>query len=560
MNSVVDTLSSMAMIAKSNPCHEDEKQEKELRPSEQAAHAVATQYLCDSCGQPNVQSLCGRCGLVRYCNRTCQTTAWKTHHKHICVSPQNSDKYSVQDQLGLTPLHYAVLDGKEKTLPSDQQAQLNVVKDSFNGTPIDLKIFLALPVSDEEIISLQMKSPGGEIKSLTQAEFLQRTGVRFKEDYLATPQAFLRLHSSPPEKTSNWYLKAQDLQVKKFEDNPPLVFLVEEPPVGLGLQAGQDFEEGDIICGFGGEFTEKASNTCRSRMYGIQPGCEQDRVSGKGIFVNDGPPNCAYTYIENFKGIPGYDVLRAVRKIQQGELFHTDYGPRHGLRGGTYFLSEQSYQEILNFCQADHFYHFEKNISNHYLESMLSYIFNASTVFIKLHLHKALDVDKTKKLMKDFWIRSHFNFKTPLYYACYPLLLDVIAKILQIKQKDAEIVNAVENLSKALSESAFVQVLLAMEKDSNFSSTSLACYQALGELYDHLYLVLNGTLTGSYLGREEGPNGEKMPNIPLDSAMFKAKYAQLPPRLKQDAKERLKQYISNFPIKASTFQNLLNTL
>src|SRR5262245_53511850 len=93
--------------------------------------------LCDDCGKPTSSS-CGRCKLVSYCKPECQKNAWKTH-RYICVPTGQPENYTKPDQRGLTPLHYAVLYGKEGSLLPAQQAQLNVVKDAFNGTPADLK-------------------------------------------------------------------------------------------------------------------------------------------------------------------------------------------------------------------------------------------------------------------------------------------------------------------------------------------------------------------------------------------------------------------------------------
>lgn len=47
--------------------------------------------ICGSCQKENPKAkICQRCKLVNYCNRSCQTTAWKTH-KLTCKAPELSE-------------------------------------------------------------------------------------------------------------------------------------------------------------------------------------------------------------------------------------------------------------------------------------------------------------------------------------------------------------------------------------------------------------------------------------------------------------------------------------
>lgn len=50
----------------------------------------ASKFQCGQCNKPidiEKASKCGKCRLVRYCSKECQTTAWKTH-KQICKEPE----------------------------------------------------------------------------------------------------------------------------------------------------------------------------------------------------------------------------------------------------------------------------------------------------------------------------------------------------------------------------------------------------------------------------------------------------------------------------------------
>jgi hypothetical protein len=246
-------------------------------------------------------------------------------------------------------------------------------------------------------------------------------------------------------------------------------------------------------------------------------------------------------------GIPTYSVVIALRDIKQGELLHTSYGVDHGLRGGKYFISQQSYQEVVAYCQIDHFYTPEKRMvadSDLYFEQMFDYIFGVSSLFIRLHLNEVLNVQKTQLLIKRPAIKLNFTLQTPpTYFWLYPQLLDTIAKILKLKEKDSKIVDSVNALSDVLTEAAFVQMLLLMQNNSRLTSASILHYQTLGELYDHLYLVLNGALNGTYLNKEDGSGDEKIPNFHPDISMIKIKYNSLPSHLKTTFQQQVDAYL-----------------
>lgn len=485
--------------------------------------------ICDNCGKPASKS-CNQCKLVNYCDANCQKTAW-TIHKKICVPTSQIERYTTLDNQGLTPLHYAVLRGKESTLLPAQQAQLSLVKDSFNGTPADLKNHLA-PASND-LISLKMITSDGKVTPLTQDKFLELTGVRFKDGYMASPEVLLDLHSNSGKyKSINQsidHIENTDTKVLLFDSNPPIVYLAEEQPgMGLGVQAGQDIKKGELICCTGGELVITRRNTYRSAMYNVQKFISQDSFSGPAVFIYDGPPNCGFNCIKNYKGIPEYSVVVALRDIKKGEFLHLNYGPDHGLRGGEYTITPQADKEIENFCQNS-FYKEQENI---YETNCFLYIWGVSSLFIQLHLRETLDVKKTKDLMRNL-VMKH----PPTYYQFYDSILTFIDKIHGLKKKDEKIISLIEGLSKSLSEAAFVQMLLEMMEDTP-SSASIPAYQTLGSLYDHLYLVVNGTLNGSYVNRDE-PAPKKELKIPF----IKEKYDSLPFKLKHTFKEQVLRYM-----------------
>ena len=255
-------------------------------------HSTGVKTLCDRCSRPATLA-CSRCLRVHYCNAACQATAWKTHHKCICVPTGEPERCAKQDQFGLTPLHYAVLYGKEPTLPPEQLPLLQTVKDSFNGTPADLKSCLAPAVDLDQLISLRKLCADGQVVSLTQREFSQRTGFRYKEEYVATSEILLHLHTHVPKPYLPIY-PASMAEINKFNKTRPIVFVAEEPPMGLGLVVGQEIRKGQIICAFGGELVLKSRNNYRAVMNRAQTEAEADRFAGPGCLINDGPPNCYF--------------------------------------------------------------------------------------------------------------------------------------------------------------------------------------------------------------------------------------------------------------------------
>ena len=507
-------------------------QPKAVKYANQAVgNAFGPKLICGQCGKP-ADLKCSKCKQICYCNRQCQGLAWKTH-KTVCADYK-------QDEKGFTRLHYAVLDGTEEQLAQQQKELLGTVKDSFNGTPADLKALMEEP--EENLISLSMKYDGA-VNQLTQQQFFELTGVKFKSDFVVNPAVIRDLHIAPEKclYSADRSMPFIDSGLERFLSKPPLLFLIEEPPMGLGVQAAEDIAEGEIICTAGGELAIEPSNSYKSKLYRLQKNSHMHRVSGVGALINDGFPNCQMAYLKNYKGLPYCVVLRATRPIKRGENLYRNYGPNHGLRGGHYFISEQSYQEAVQFCQSNNFYQIDKFTSDYQIESLV-YLFSAASIFILLHLRDVLDVAKTKKLLQNRLLQSKFLETKPLFFEMYDNILTCIQKLKQLQLSDPQIILAMESLKERLTESALVQMLLLMQNDSALSSAEIAHYEALGELYDHLYWAVNGTYTSTYLDCEPDP-GELHPDNSLDVTFIHTKYVPLPRNLQKQFKVRVEVYM-----------------
>jgi len=63
-----------------------------LETIESVAHAK-----CSNCGKPDPQSKCSKCRSTSYCDKTCQTKAWKEGHKVVCNGLPKLETSSVDE-------------------------------------------------------------------------------------------------------------------------------------------------------------------------------------------------------------------------------------------------------------------------------------------------------------------------------------------------------------------------------------------------------------------------------------------------------------------------------
>lgn len=185
--------------------------------------------------------------------------------------------------------------------------------------------------------------------------------------------------------------------VAAFEKDPPILHLIEAPSYGgFGLAAGGPIKKGQIVCYYAGECRLSNKPTSfKSTIYSLKD-VDPSRFGGIGSFVNDGPPNCVFTSIYNYRGIPEAPILIAVSDIPEGEQLWTYYGDNHSIYEAAYVISPENFDRVKNYCLGGHFY----NVSNEFSGFSLNvYILSRLSVFFRLLLEKALEGSKTKNVL-----------------------------------------------------------------------------------------------------------------------------------------------------------------
>lgn len=473
---------------------------KEPLPSTETQHRVssAKNILCHFCGQspPQGRPLCGRCKLIYYCNADCQKADWLTHR--LTCRP-----YDQQDEIGLTPLHYAVLN--RQPIPKILRRAFRTVRDSFGGTPKDLFRLLKPPPSPKEVVweSLNEK---GEWQPLTQEQFSQKTGGKTFVPWF---------HATTPEKIIEWHKaikpgrgfqpsnKAKKL-LTAFKKHPPQIALCESRGGGYEVIAKETIPINSVICFRTGEMGSPPqklpeNNLQLEDLYNCLQCIESSNFAGKGI-IPEGIPNCFLDLFPLFRGLPVIPAIRASRTIEKGEKLKMDFGSTL-VKWGHYPVDPILFeQEVASFCRySDNFaqlikyrkgnFNFLEHLPNH-PAFMFIYILRTPAVFIRALLQGILDPQKTKEVLRKKevhkFIKNHVSDIDPNSER-FSLIPDAIEKIQTREKKEAgKIIPAVAKLCDRFSVITLLNLLDAIRTDPHFSSRSLPTYEILGELIEPL--------------------------------------------------------------------------
>lgn len=501
---------------------------------------TAKKQLCEFCSTVATQA-CTQCKAVVYCDRKCQLKDWSGLHKDICkkicAAVQNAGNIGKRDEYGLTIPHYLVLFGKEGQIPKNLIDEQMESLDAFNSTPSDLLRLITPPAQGE--ISLHFQTSTGAIQRLTQANFLRMTGVQFKDGLYAQRRTLFLIRSIPVKHVGT-ILPDADI-VKRFVRSPPKIFLAEEVGMGFGLVAGEDIQEGDIICLSGGEMVETHSHSFRNRTTRVCDGFEHDKVTAPGTLINDGPPNCEFVGIADFQGVAYCSAVRALRKIKKGEFFHISYGMRHSIHGGRYVVGQDSYQEIVNFVRTipadiDSFVRVPAN------RALLLYIFSVPSLFFLLHLRGVLKSKDTGKMMRQPSFKKLFEKEQPLFWDHYNKLLDT-ADWLR-KANDPLLTASAERLAANVTEETFIKmIMLICENEKNRPVDFMTQCEALGKVYDHLYQYVHCTQIGTYVGTTDAP--ATIPQIKFDEQLITDTFSKISGNLQDALITQLEVYLKS---------------
>lgn len=317
--------------------------------------AAAEAIRCHACQQESSHLRCSRCKWVYYCSKECQNADWPTHQPNCTPLDQ-------QDKIGLTRLHYAVLN--QEKIPKSLLPSLTKVKDSFGGIPADLQRLMKEPMSpDSETAVCQFCDKNGKLRPLTQREFFSRTHKIWTDWFHATPEKILEMHREfhgqckPLSATLASALFA-------FEKYPPELELYEDPKLGYGVKAREDILADSIACFYVGEICgDSASNTIASQQTFFDP-VDAGHITGIGPFINDGPVNCFFFTVEGYKGLPKIVAVFATRDIKKGETLRVNYGRFHEIKEGLYHIDPNSFGEVIQFCKAGLFYETENELND----------------------------------------------------------------------------------------------------------------------------------------------------------------------------------------------------
>lgn len=410
---------------------------------------------------------CSKCHKVQYCGKECQIADWRVHKvycKHMgCVQPPK------------------------------------------------IKGFIAVRYRDPVT---------NEITQLRQEKYLELTGSLFssrvvcpKELMSKRQQEFASILAKESEENRN----SQQILGTLTDENPKVV-LVQEPPMGLGLIAGEDIQPFEPIAWFGGVWCEERSKTYLDDQYNTAaPGQKLKTTHSKGVdghasYANSGPPN---VFLNTYQGD---QALISLCPIKKGSSIHLHYGPHHSIYTGLYFISDDAYQTIVAFLIED-----QQDYSL-LAQQLYSYIFSVPQLLVKVILEGHLSVVRAARILPGL-IRLQPPGTTLPLARDYPMLL-ALCTILE-KESDASMKQAFINLSDEISINTYLYILGIMTT-LGINAAGIPQWTELGVLMDQIILLTHGTLSGSYLEKSD-----PFPSIEFNKEEWMRRYQTLPHFLRE---------------------------
>lgn len=403
--------------------------------------AAVSRSVCFQCGKEpqGAETLkkCGRCKSVEYCGKDCQTLSWQTH-KLACP-----------------------------------------ILESF------------LPVPDDNTIVCGFYDPERrQVDRLTQAQFYEKTGIRFIKSNLATP-GFVTTHA------------------QKLVSEPPIadcsdsICLTNQKGMGHGVMAIKAIPEGATICPFLGEIQTGEPLDLASSIYRRDAGSglstDPSKMGNLAAIINDGPPNC-----QPVPGLGQRTYVEASRLIQSKEHLYDDYGPEHAIKSGPYRIAEDGLKSMIQYCSKNDPY-IPKNLYQH---RMTGYMFGTFAAFMKLHLNGTLSAKTTLRQLQN---RKNLLFQVSarkgLFARFYPEILKLIAKV----ERDKNLLEKLDQLGDDITSRSYCQALILLASKDLITEETIAACRQYGRFVDQLYLWSNGTLVGSCLDKPYEPVDDPFP-------------------------------------------------
>jgi MYND finger len=428
---------------------------------------LCIQLLCCQClkGENYVQGMktslqrCGTCKSVWYCDKNCQTVAWKTH-KIVCQSPEKKDR-------GLT---------------LDQWRKLCGISTFYNEGEAYPSNHSLIP-SEEEIVC-KFYDETGSVRDLTQKKFREITGMTFTKGPLFPQKILIQLYEKEEIKPTK--------QLERFGS----VALAKSENLGCELIATDSIPKGAVFAHWNGQMIENEEVNSlkypmKARAYALHVEknfycCDPSVYAGLGAFANDGPPNCKYTISSKGQSLttPKEIVLVATRDIKRGERIYLDYEKAHDIKSASYIISEEAFKGLVETCSKC-----KLNEKDDHQISNLNYILHTPHALALLFLEGVFD--KYPSFAKEIrrLIKSSEDF-----YAADQILSALSIINVKDRQAFAKILPTFSQRSlKFLS--AYLNSFCA---DGFEKAPSVDQCQAMGKVLDEMLVLLYGTLNGNY--------------------------------------------------------------
>ncbi len=438
--------------------------------------------VCAQCHQKEATFRCGSCTIVWYCGKECQKAAWATH-KAACFSFSG----------------------------------LGVTREDFN------RLIAPLP-KDSEVVC-EFIDREGHVTPLTQKAFQEKTGASFAPYFHASANAFRHwkeLASSDVDTGAIPPSMLPDQQaIERFEKSPPELVLKEEPLFGgFGVAVKKAVKKGEIISLYTGEITPKNQpKSFKSTLYTMRT-VDGSATTGLAAFINDGPPNCWLTPLQDYKGIRQVPAVIATRDLREGETLWTPYGLEHPLHYAGYRVDPNKYQELSRYCKSARFYNKPSD-----LEEMANFFYTITTLslFLRLLLDGSLNILKAEEIVNKFPKSSDEGAKKLVQD-----LNDLIQLAKHVLSFGNPLLNqaVIDALLTGVRLSSLIEMLDVLKTDQKLTVERVRDYRTLAELGDQTYLLVHRTLIGSYIGKTD-------PMPPFDTTQIKTLFPQLPSHLKR---------------------------
>ncbi len=407
-------------------------------------------------------------------------------------------------------------------------------------------------------------------RKVTQSDFKGLTGFNYLSQLHVSAEAVEKAYREGNVDFFAYFKKAkQDLTVPlspakakgDLKRQHERVEIKETPGRGLGLFAREDICAGTVICQMGSSKPVDLAREKRfylSAQYSCGPNSAVRDYVGSGMFANEGFPNsviCALPEPQDGS------ALFAIADIRTGEEIYIDYGASHDVKTGPYIVGPSSYQRAVEYVrtgalQRDIAALTSAAASKHGVATFgtmerVNHIFTAIPLLASLILDGEMTSKEAiqsrlrllrgkeklaKKLPDTLRQEVQREIEKTLTTSCMPsqeAFERFCANIQKINKGGPEAVQATKAMMRNLTISAFVPVLPHLADDLSRISE----YESLGRIVDHLYLITNGTLRGTYTGRPD-----IFPNMPFPKEEIVQLYRSLSPDLKECAQSALEDF------------------